>query len=344
VSEIESPAPHPEAAAAPPPGPPPPPAPQPASGWAEFRERLSVERVRAARSEVQRRSQRQIQDLALARAARDLADSTLDAREPLPPGTTVPLAIGLYRDAVFWALSASIPGETAPSPREVLSAAESRTLLEATTTAEARDLVEIVLEETQASWARRPHPEQEKVVRTLGEASRALLERVTAPDRIARWGSSVRIGLTILGAVLFSFLLYQLSLVIRGPDYALGKPWRASSSMFRCKPEANSCGGANTTIFFHTNDQEKPWVEIDLGEPVTFSEVVVHNRSDCCQERASPLMLEAGPDPEHLVQIARREEPFDVWHARFKSQTSRYLRLTVPRRSILHLERIEVRR
>jgi hypothetical protein len=171
-----------------------------------------------------------------------------------------------------------------------------------------------------------------------------VIERLTAPDRIARWGSSVRIGLTIVGAMVFSFLLYQLSLVIRGPDYALGKPWKASSSMFKCKPESNSCGGATTGIFFHTNDQEKPWVEIDLGEPVTFSEVVVHNRSDCCQERASPLMIEAGRDAEHLVQIARREEPFDVWHARFKSQTSRYLRLTVPRRSILHLERIEVRR
>lgn len=338
MSEIESPAPNPEAAA------PPPPPPQPASGWTEFRERLSVERVRAARNEVQRRSQRQVQDLALALAARDLADSTLDAREPLPPGTTVPLAIGLYRDAIFWALSASIPGEESPSPRDVLTAAESRALLEAATTPEARDVVEILLEETHASWARRPPPEQQKVVRTLGETTRLVIERLTAPDRIARWGSSVRIGLTILGAMVFSFLLYQLSLVIRGPDYALGKPWKASSSMFKCKPESKSCGGATTGIFFHTNDQEKPWVEIDLGEPVTFSEVVVHNRSDCCQERASPLMLEAGNDAEHLVQIARREEPFDVWHARFKSQTSRYLRLTVPRRSILHLERIEVRR
>jgi hypothetical protein len=137
VSEIESPAPNPEAAA-PPPAPPPPPQ-QPASGWSEFRDRLSVERVRAARSEVQRRSQRQVQDLALSLAARDLADSTLDAREPLPPGTTVPLAIGLYRDAIFWALSASIPGEATPSPREVLGSAESRALLEATTTPEARD-------------------------------------------------------------------------------------------------------------------------------------------------------------------------------------------------------------
>lgn len=342
MSEVESPAPNPEPVAAPPP--PPPPAPAPASGWTDLKERLSVARVRAARSEVQRRSQRQVQDLALSQAARDLADSTLDAREPLPPGTTVPLAIGLYRDAIYWALSATIPGDETPAPEQVLTADESRALLESATTEEARSVVEKLLAETHASWARRPHPEQEKAVRALAETARRLVERVTTPDRIARWGTSLRVGLTIAGALVFSLLLYQLSLVIRGPDYALGKPWKASSSMFKCKPESNSCGGATTAIFFHTNDEDKPWVEIDLGEPVTFSEVVVHNRSDCCQERATPLMIEAGNDAKHLVQIARREEPFDVWHARFKSQTSRYLRLTVPRRSILHLERIEVRR
>jgi hypothetical protein len=105
-----------------------------------------------------------------------------------------------------------------------------------------------------------------------------------------------------------------------------------------------TCGGAATAIFFHTAEESRPWLEIDLGETVSFSEVVVHNRRDCCAERASPLMIEAGADQNHLVQIARREEPFDVWNARFQPQRARYVRLTVSRRSILHLERVEVRR
>jgi hypothetical protein len=313
------------------------------SPWVILRKHVSGASLRAARAEVAGRTPRQSQDLALAQAARELADTALDTREPVPPGTTVPLAIGLYRDAIFWALSATIPGETPPSANEVLGEGELR-LLDAAGTVEARDAVRATLAEPFASWARRPLAEQERLLNVLGQSSRKLVEQLTAADRTARWGTVLRIAATVLGALLVSFLLYQLSVLIRGPDYALGKPWRASSSAFSCRPDSSSCGGASTSIFFHTTEEQRPWLEIDLGAPVSFSEVIVHNRSDCCLERAAPLLIEAGNERGHLVQIARREEPFDVWHARFKPQTARYLKLSVQRRSIFHLERVEVRR
>jgi hypothetical protein len=314
------------------------------SPWVTLRQHVSGATLRAARAEVARRTPRQSQDLALAQAARELADNALDTREPVPPGTTVPLAIGLYRDAIFWALSAGIPGETPPSPSEVLGEQGELRLLDAVDSVEARDAVRATLAEPFASWARRPLAEQERLLNVLGQSSRKLVEQLTAADRTARWGALLRIAATVVGALFLSFLLYQLSLLIRGPDYALGKPWRASSSAFSCRPERSSCGGASTSIFFHTAEEQRPWLEIDLGAPVSFSEVIVHNRSDCCLERAAPLLIEAGNHRDHLVQIARREEPFDVWHARFKPQTARYLKLSVQRRSILHLERVEVRR
>jgi hypothetical protein len=313
------------------------------SPWVILRKHVSGASLRAARAEVARRTPRQSQDLALAQAARELADNALDTREPVPPGTTVPLAIGLYRDAIFWALSATIPGETPPTADEVLGEGELR-LLDVAGSEEARDAVRATLAEPFASWARRPLAEQERLLNVLGQSSRKLVEQLTAADRTARWGTVLRIAASVLGAFLLSFLLYQLSVLIRGPDYALGKPWRASSSAFSCRPDRSSCGGASTSIFFHTTEEQRPWLEIDLGAPVSFSEVIVHNRSDCCLERSAPLLIEAGNDRDHLVQIARREEPFDVWHARFKPQTARYLRLSVQRRSIFHLERVEVRR
>lgn len=314
------------------------------SPWVTFRKHVSGASLRAARADIARRTPRQSQDLALAQAARELADSALDTRERVPPGTTVPLAIGLYRDSIFWALSAAIPGESPPSPLQVLESEPSSPLLEAARLGPARETLRAILNETQASWLRRPLSEQERVVRVLGEGSRRLLEQLTAPDRTARWGVVMRIAFTVASALAFSFLLYELSLLIRGPDYALGRPWRASTSAFNCRPEKQSCGGATSSIFFHTKEEQRPWLEIDLGKPVSISEVIVHNRSDCCLDRAAPLSIEAGIDREHLAQIARREEPFDVWHARFKPQTARYVRLTVQRRSILHLERVEVRR
>lgn len=306
--------------------------------------RLRLASLREARAELARRTPRQRQDIALARAAKELADAALDTREPLPPGTTVPLAIGLYCDSIFWALSAATPGDGPPTPDQALDGPASSLLLEAAGSLEARVTVREMLTQPFASWTRRQSPEQEEVVRVLGETSRKLVERLTVADRTARFGVALRIGLTLLGAALTSLLLYQLSLWFRGPDYALGKPWRASSSAFTCQPELTTCGGATTAIFFHTADQQRPWLEIDLGATIAFSQVVVHNRADCCLERAVPLLIEASTDRKHWVQVAHRDDPFDVWHARFKPHSGRYVRLTVERRSILHLERVEVRR
>src|SRR5688500_1263511 len=43
--------------------------------------------------------------------------------------------------------------------------------------------------------------------------------------------------------------------LVRGPDLAAKRPWRASSSLFECNPTANQCGGAATRIFFHTREE-----------------------------------------------------------------------------------------
>jgi hypothetical protein len=72
--------------------------------------------------------------------------------------------------------------------------------------------------------------------------------------------------------------------------------------------------------------------------------VIVKNRQDCCHERAVPLMVEVAVEKGHFTEVARREQAFDVWDARFTPHTARYLRLTVTRRSFLHLESVEVRR
>lgn len=155
---------------------------------------------------------------------------------------------------------------------------------------------------------------------------------------------ALRMLVTLAATFATAVLLYQLSLYFRGPDYALGRPWVASSKMYECRPQANSCGDAATSIFFHTAEQDRPWLEIDLGEPVSISHVIVTNRRDCCHDRAVPLMVEVAVEKDRFTEVARREIPFDVWDARFSPRTARYLRLTVTRRSFLHLEKVEVRR
>jgi hypothetical protein len=159
-----------------------------------------------------------------------------------------------------------------------------------------------------------------------------------------RLHAALRLVLTVAGSFAVAVLLYRLSLYIRGPDYAHGRPWVASSKGYDCRPELKLCGDTKTAIFFHTELQDNPWLEIDLGEPISISHVIVKNRSDCCPDRAVPLMIEVAVEKDHFTEVARREQNFDLWDARFKPHTARYLRLSVPRRTFLHLEQVEVRR
>jgi hypothetical protein len=154
----------------------------------------------------------------------------------------------------------------------------------------------------------------------------------------------LRLGLMVFAVIVTALLLYRLSVFIRGPDYALGRRWTASSMLYPCYPERKECGGAVTTMFFCTVEEEHPWLEIDLGEPVWFSLVSVKNRIDCCQDRAVPMVIEVSMDRKHYVEVAQRDKIFDLWDARFQGRTARYLRLTVTRRTFLHLEHVEVRR
>ena len=132
--------------------------------------------------------------------------------------------------------------------------------------------------------------------------------------------------------------------VLVAEDLAKGKPWRTSSKYAECHPEVLECGGARTSIFFHTREEQDPWVEVDLGAPTDFTEVVVHNRSDGVPERAVPLVLEVSDDRQQWRELARRDELFKVWQARLPPTRARFVRLRVPRVTYFHLDAVKVHR
>ncbi|MDP3236261.1 MAG: discoidin domain-containing protein [Myxococcales bacterium] len=125
-------------------------------------------------------------------------------------------------------------------------------------------------------------------------------------------------------------------------DLAKGKPWRASSSLFPCFPERLECGGARTAIFFHTGEDNEPWLLIDLGAPTSFRSVTVVNRRDDSRDRAVPMVLEVSDDEQTWRQVARRDEKFKVWNPHFDTVSARFVRVKVARRSFLHLEAVRV--
>jgi len=98
------------------------------------------------------------------------------------------------------------------------------------------------------------------------------------------------------------------------------------------------------SYFFHTTDQNHPWVEIDLERKVRFSGVRVENRRDCCEERAVPLVVEAADESRKFRVLAQRDKSFDSWLASFPPTEARYVRVRILRPSLLHLGRVRVLR
>ena len=181
----------------------------------------------------------------------------------------------------------------------------------------------------------------------LAGAARALLEVARTPERRLQQTFArrfLRTGVTVLLLVLAVILGAEAGArVVRGPNLAEGKPWRASSTYRGFSAEAGICDGNKTRIFFHTNREQEPWVELDLGEPTLIERVDVRNRRDCCRDRSFPLAIEGSLDGQDWQELGRQTEPFSKWTLEFGPTKARYVRAKALKRTFLHLESVEVR-
>jgi hypothetical protein len=147
---------------------------------------------------------------------------------------------------------------------------------------------------------------------------------------------------TFLAVGLVSLAAYGVS---AHTNLARKRPWRLSSSMGPCKPvDEGGCGAARPGIFFHTKEEESPWIEYDLGKATAFTSVLVENARDGLQERAVPLAVEISNDQVHWREVARATSSFAEWSTSFPKVTARYVRFRVLHLTYLHLARVEIRR
>jgi hypothetical protein len=158
----------------------------------------------------------------------------------------------------------------------------------------------------------------------------------SARDVAIAWAVFAALAVALLAATAIVFGVFSR------PNLAQGKRWTASSKFADCDPVAKRCGGVPTAVFFHTNEEENPWFEYDLGAPLSFSSLTIMNRSDAVQDRAVPLVVEISNDRKSYREIARRTSVLDVWEPSFAPVSARYVRLRVARRSFLHLDGVEV--
>jgi hypothetical protein len=300
----------------------------------------------AARQDAQRTALRR-ERLRRAQLAAELADRAFELGDPLRAGSSLPLALSLYREAAYWALLAQSDAAAVASLRAAFEAAPDAAARSGLRPEELAEVRAALADKTfVASADDRSEVQQgdaelsQRFVRALIDGNPVGIDRVgnALVQRAVRSGSAL---LTLLVALFAAKLGIESAL--RGPDLARDKPWRASSQAFVCHPKDSECGGATTSILFHTSEEDSPWWEVDLGSAQTVARVDVSNRDDCCLERAVPLVVEVSEDRKQWRAVARRAESFRDWEAKFKPVQARYVRLRVDRHSILHLVSVAVR-
>ncbi|MBN1607164.1 MAG: discoidin domain-containing protein [Polyangiaceae bacterium] len=156
--------------------------------------------------------------------------------------------------------------------------------------------------------------------------------------RAMRWTVAVLVPLAIVAAVVWlQHVRWKKS------DLALNKPATASSYYGKYTDASGAVDGDLWGIGFHTNNDDHPWLRVDLGAVHKIRQVIAYNADHCCFDRAVPLIVEVSTDGKVYKQVARRKRPFGEWRANFAPVDARYVKLTVDRVSMLHLSEVEVR-
>ena len=106
-------------------------------------------------------------------------------------------------------------------------------------------------------------------------------------------------------------------------------------------------GVKNGSFGFHTNEEQSPWWQVDLGEVQALTEALIFNRQDCCSERARTLQVLLSDDGVKWKIAFQNdgslsggsENPLSV---NLQGNSARYVRLQLTERTWLHLDEVEV--
>jgi hypothetical protein len=292
------------------------------------------------------------------RLANSTAQLARRARDPFERDSSDAVACELYRQSVYWSLRAletSVTSQSTDSGDQQepdLSALWRRAdqvLLRAECAAEALDRFEHeLLDASFSDFAARAPTDLARSAADAQSLSQTLIALIECPK--ARVLAAIRQRVVRVGALIGLPLVVWSALAIRSElnpydrNLALGRPWRTSSTLFvGCVSPSQSCN-PNSGFFFHTREELHPWLEIDLGEPQTFSAVRVLNRTDCCRERAVPLLVEVSNDRLSWQRVAEQAHDFAYWKASFPAVRARWVRVRSPRSTALHLRELLVLR
>jgi len=167
-----------------------------------------------------------------------------------------------------------------------------------------------------------------------------LVDEATAERRLVR---ATRRACWAMGCLVVA-IAGALALLTLG----LRKPWEkyawSASSAWSGFPQSGTLGQHGAYgLLFHTEEEDNPWVVVDLGKTRTIREVLVKNRADMDTDRGLPLVLELGGQDHQFAAVESRATRFDVWDVKFAPRPARYVRLLAQGRTVLHLREVQIR-
>ena len=131
---------------------------------------------------------------------------------------------------------------------------------------------------------------------------------------------------------------------------AAGGATKAPPSAVLAKDDAaGGCDAIKNGGFgFHTNENDKPWWQVDLQEVFELDRVMVYNRCEV-SERAARLHVMLSDDGKawrtvykHDGTVFRGHSDNKPLSAVVRGQKARYVRIQLPERTWLHLDEVEV--
>lgn len=323
-------------------------APPPAASRPGFFEWLTLSHaLSVAKTRVQTRPLATSVRLERAQASAELAARALDPVTPLRRGNGAASAVSLAREAAFWALAAWMPDQSPATLGDAIALAEPERLVHAAGGEDRLSWLRASLvDRTFVETAQLSVDDQKQLATETLSFTAALSSELDRPARevgmlrVQRWVRFV-ISLGVIAALAFS-VMKGVDRLRLGADLASGKATRASSAYSGFSLETHLCDTNETKILFHTNEEQNPWYEIDLGAPTSVKAVEVRNRSDGFADRAVPLAVEVSDDRNTWTEIGQRTTTFDTWRLTIPPRTARYVRLRALKRTWLHLERVSI--
>jgi len=277
-----------------------------------------------------------------ARVAADVARRAQESAEPFVASVDSVLC-DLYRQSLYWSLRALGDGQWSSIDPVLMRRAVPDPAL-------AARVESVTSEATFETLAALPEAERKTLLGALRSVAMALIAELESDRRAAEAVWAQRIFRLSVLFVLLGALGFGASKALQGAeekrDLVRGVSWRTSSTnegVPACKSPQQECS-ESSEFFFHTQDEQTPWIEFDLGSVQTFSAVRIDNRKDCCSERAVPIVVETSNDQQHWRKAARRDVVFTSWLATFSPVQARYVRLRLESRTSFHLQRVRVLR